>query len=138
MYALPSIIPKSIVELFTVRRNDEDNLITYYFRSLTRSHDSMSLTVSCKPRTKTPKERRTRRKISFCVGSFTHLRKKLARKPTLASQEIKSITAVPGSRILLVLLVVVTETWCLWKIQHQLLILTFKTNRQFFVYFWTP
>ena len=51
MDALPSIIPKSIVEVLNRLENDEDNLFSW---KLTRSQDSFSLTVSCKLRAKTP------------------------------------------------------------------------------------
>ena len=51
MEGLPSVIPKSIVEVLNRLENDEDNL---FWWKLTRSQDSFSLTVSCKLRAKTP------------------------------------------------------------------------------------
>ena len=51
MDALPSIIPKSIVEELNRLENDEDNLFSW---KLTRSQDSLLLTVSCKLCAKTP------------------------------------------------------------------------------------
>ena len=51
MEGLPSVIPKSIVEVLNRLANDEDNLFSW---KLTLSQDSFSLTVSCKLRAKTP------------------------------------------------------------------------------------
>ena len=51
MEVLPSVIPKSFVEVLNRQENDEDNLVSW---KLTRSQDSFSLTVSCKLRAKTP------------------------------------------------------------------------------------
>ena len=88
MDALPSIIPKSIVEVLNRLENDEDNLFSW---KLTRSQDSFSLTVSCKLRAKTPQQSQGQQQrghrtyyfcetsketsteeepISLCVGSF--------------------------------------------------------------------
>ena len=50
MEGLPSIIPKSIVEVLNRLENDEDNLFSW---KLTRSQDKFSLTVSCKLPAKT-------------------------------------------------------------------------------------
>ena len=44
--ALPNIIPKSIIEALNRLKNDEDNRYSW---KLTWNHDSLSLTVSCKP-----------------------------------------------------------------------------------------
>ena len=119
MDALPSIIPKSIVEVLNRLENDEDNLFSW---KLTRSQDSFSLTVSCKLRAKTPNKakdnnsevtgrttsakpvRRRRRKKNQSPSALARsrkrharfLEKKLAGKPVLALPEEKSITAVPG------------------------------------------
>ena len=51
MEGLPSVIPKSIVEVLNRLENDEDNLFSW---KLTLSQDLFSLTVSCKLRAKTP------------------------------------------------------------------------------------
>ena len=51
MEGLPSLVPKSIVEVLYRLENDENNLLSW---KLTRSQDSFSLTVSCKLRAKTP------------------------------------------------------------------------------------
>ena len=51
MEGLPSVIPKSILEVLNRLENDEDNLFSW---TLTRSQDSFSLTVSCKLCAKTP------------------------------------------------------------------------------------
>ena len=51
MEGLPSVIPKSIVEVLNRLENDEDNLFSW---KLTRSQDKFSLTVSCKLPAKTP------------------------------------------------------------------------------------
>ena len=119
MDALPSIIPKSIVEVLNRLENDEDNLFLW---KLTRSQDSLSLTVSCKLCAKTPNKakdnnsevtgrttsakpvRRRRRKKNQSPSALARSRKRHARflekklpgKPDLASPEEKSITTVPG------------------------------------------
>ena len=87
MKGMPSVIPRSIVEVLNRLENDEDNLFSW---KLTRSQDSFSLTVSCKLRAKTPNKakddsgvtgRTTAKKnsketsseegyVSLCVGSF--------------------------------------------------------------------
>ena len=119
MDALPSIIPKSIVEVLNRLENDEDNLFSW---KLTRSQDSFSLTVRCKLRAKTPNKakdnnsevtgrttsakpvRRRRRKKNQSPSALARSRKrharflenKLAGKPVLALPEEKRITTVPG------------------------------------------
>ena len=87
MEGLPSVIPKSIVEVLNRLENDEDNLFSW---KLTRSQDKFSLTVSCKLPAKTPNKAKDDNKvtgrtkycetsketsseeeqISLCVGSF--------------------------------------------------------------------
>ena len=109
MEGLPSVIPKSIVEVLNRLENDEDNLFSW---KLTRSQDSFSLTVSCKLRAKTPNKakddsgvterttvkkpvRRRRRKKNRSPSALAcsrkrharFLEKKLAGKPDLASPE---------------------------------------------------
>ena len=109
MEGLPSVIPKSIVEVLNRLENDEDNLFSW---KLTRSQDSFSLTVSCKLRAKTPNKakddsgdtgrtavkkpvRRRRRKKNRSPSALARsrkrharfLEKKLAGKPDLASPE---------------------------------------------------
>ena len=119
MDALPSIIPKSIVEVLNGLENDEDNLFSW---KLTRNQDSLSLTVSCKLRAKTPNKaqdnnsevtgrtttakpvKRHRQKNNQSPSALARsrkrhagfLEKKLAGKPDLALPEEKSITTVPG------------------------------------------
>ena len=118
MDALPSIIPKSIVEVLNRLENDEDNLFSW---KLTRSQDSFSLTVSCKLRAKTPNKakdnnsevtgrtsakpvRRRRRKKNQSPSALARsrkrharfLEKKLAGKLVIALPEEKSIVTVPG------------------------------------------
>ena len=119
MDALPSIIPKSIVEVLNRLENDEDNIFSW---KLTRSQDLLSLTVSCKLCAKTPNKakdnnsavtgrtttakpvKRRRRKKNQSPSALAHsrkrharfLEKKLAGKPDLALPEEKSITTVPG------------------------------------------
>ena len=56
MEGLPSVIPKSIVEVLNRLENDEDNLFSW---KLTRSQDKFSLTVSCKLPAKTFHKPRT-------------------------------------------------------------------------------
>ena len=51
MEGLPSVIPKSIVEVLNRLEIDENNLFSW---KLTRSQDKFSLTVSCKLPAKTP------------------------------------------------------------------------------------
>ena len=117
MDALPSIIPKSIVEVLNRLENDENNLFSW---KLTRSQDSFSLTVSCKLRAKTPnKAKDNNRDVTGRTTSAKPVRrrwkknqspsalarsrkrhalfleKKLAGKPVLALPEEKSST-VPG------------------------------------------
>ena len=109
MEGLPSVIPKSIVEVLNRLENDEDNLFTW---KPTRSLDSFSLTVSCKLRAKTrnkakddsgvtgrtttkkPVRRRCRKKnrspSALARSRKRHARfleKKLAGKPDLALPE---------------------------------------------------
>ena len=108
MEGLPSVIPKSIVEVLNRLENDEDNLISW---KLTRSQDKFSLTVSCKLPAKTPNKakdgnkvtgrttvnpvKRRRRKKNISPSALAHsrkrrarfLEKKLAGKPDLASPE---------------------------------------------------
>ena len=108
MEGLPSIIPKSIVEVLNRLENDEDNLFSW---KLTRSQDKFSLTVSCKLPAKTlnkakddnkvtrrttakPVKRRRRKKnrspSALARSRKRHARfleKKLAGKPDLASPE---------------------------------------------------
>ena len=119
MDALPSIIPKSIVEVLNRLENDEDNLFSW---KLTLSQDSLSFTVSCKLCAKTPNKakdnhievtgrtstvkpvrRRRRKKIqspsALARSRKRHARfleKKLAGKPDLALSEEKNIATVPG------------------------------------------
>ena len=108
MEGLPSVIPKSIVEVLNRLENDEDNLFSW---KLTRSQDKFSLTVSCKLPAKTPNKakddnkvtgrttvkpvKRSRRKKNRSPSALTRsrkrhvrfLEKKLAGKPDLASPE---------------------------------------------------
>ena len=118
MDALPSIIPKSILEELNRLENDEDNLFSW---KLTRSQDSLSLTVICKLCAKTPNKakdnnsevtgrtttakpvRRRRRKTNQSPSALARsrkrhasfLEKKLAGKPDLALPEEKNINTVP-------------------------------------------
>ena len=118
MDALPSIIPKSIVEVLNRLENDEENLFSW---KLTWSQDSFSLTVSCRLRAKTPNKakdnnsevtgrttsakpvRRRRRKKNQSPAALARsrkrhtrfLEKKLTGKLVLALPEEKSITTVP-------------------------------------------
>ena len=108
MIGLPSVIPKSIVEVLNRLENDEDNLFSW---KLTRSQDKFSLTVSCKLPAKTPNKakddnkvtgrttvkpvKRRRRKKNRSPSALARsrkrharfLEKKLAGKPDLASPE---------------------------------------------------
>ena len=109
MEGLPSVIPKSIMEVLNRLENDEGNLFSW---KLTRSQDSFSLTVSCKLCAKTsnkakddsgvtgrttakkPVRRRHRKKnrspSALASSRKRHARfleKKLAGKPDLASPE---------------------------------------------------
>ena len=108
MEGLPSVIPKSIVEVLNRLENDEDNLFSW---KLTRSQDKFSLTVSCKLPAKTPNKakddnkvtgrttvkpvKRRRRKKNRSPSALARsrkrharfLEKKLAGKPDLASPE---------------------------------------------------
>ena len=108
MEGLPSVIPKSIVEVLNRLEIDEDNLFSW---KLTRSQDKFSLTVSCKLRAKTPNKakddnkvtgrttgksvRRRRQKKNRSPSALAcsrkrhalFLEKKLAGKPDLASPE---------------------------------------------------
>ena len=105
---MPSVIPKSIVEVLNRLENDEDNLFSW---KLTQRQDKFSLTVSCKLRAKTPNKakddnkvtrrttgksvRRRRRKKNGSPSALAcsrkrhtrFLEKKLAGKPDLASPE---------------------------------------------------
>ena len=109
MEGLPSVIPKSIVEVLNRLENDEDNLFSW---KLMRSQDKFSLTVSCKLPAKTPNKakddngvtgrttakkpvRRRRRKKNRSPSALARsrkrharfLEKKLAGTPDLASPE---------------------------------------------------
>ena len=108
MEGLPSVIPKSILEVLNRLENDEDNLFSW---KLTRSQDKFSLTVSCKLPAKTPNKakddnkvtgrttvkpvKRRRRKKNRSPSALARsrkrharfLEKKLAGKPDLASPE---------------------------------------------------
>ena len=114
MDELPSVIPKSIIEAMNNLESDEDNRFSW---KLSRSLDSLSLTVSCKRVAKTSnkakdgsevtghvtvnpvKRRRKKKSPSALVCSKERLarflEKKSAGKPDLASPEDKRITAVP-------------------------------------------
>ena len=148
MEGLPSVIPKSIVEVLNRLENDEDNLFSW---KLTRSQDKFSLTVSCKLPTKTPnkakddnkvtgrtnvkpvKRRRRKKKnrspsVLACSRKrhARFLEKKLAGKPDLASPEEDqqdSDYSVCAKELENTSLVVVIVTWCPRKIQHQVLLL---------------
>ena len=61
MEGLPSVIPKSIVEVLNRLENDEDNLFSW---KLTRSQDKFSFTVSCKLRAKTPNKAKDDNKVT--------------------------------------------------------------------------
>ena len=61
MEGLPSVIPKSIVEVLNRLENDEDNLFSW---KLTRSQDNFSLTVSCKLPAKTPNKAKDDNKVT--------------------------------------------------------------------------
>ena len=108
MEGLPSVIPKSIVEVLNRLENDEDNLFSW---KLTRSQDKFSLTVSCKLPAKTPnkakddnkvtarttvkpvkrrRQKKNRSPSALARSRKRHVRfleKKLAGKPDLASPE---------------------------------------------------
>ena len=108
MEGLPSVKPKSIVEVLNRLENDEDNLFSC---KLTRSQDKFSLTVSCKLPAKTPNKakddnkvtgrttvkpvKRRRRKKNRSPSALVRsrkrharfLEKRLAGKPDLASPE---------------------------------------------------
>ena len=68
MEGLPSVIPKSIVEVLNRLENDEDNLFSW---KLTRSQDSFSLTVSCKLRAKTPNKAKDCSKVPWINSMAT-------------------------------------------------------------------
>ena len=61
MEGLPSVIPKSIVEVLNRLENDEDNLFSW---KLTQSQDKFSLTVSCKLPAKTPNKAKDDNKVT--------------------------------------------------------------------------
>ena len=61
MEGLPSVIPKSIVEVLNRLENDEYNLFSW---KLTRSQDKFSLTVSCKLPAKTPNKAKSDNKVT--------------------------------------------------------------------------
>ena len=108
MEGLPSVIPKSIVEVLNRLKNDKDNLFSW---KLTRSQDKFSSTVSCKLPAKTPNKakddnkvtgritvkpvKRRRRKKNRSTSALARSRKRHARflekksagKPDLASPE---------------------------------------------------
>ena len=108
MEGLPSVIPKSIVEVLNRLENDEGNLFSW---KLTLSQINFSLTVSCKLPAKTPNKategnkvtgrttvkpvKRRRRKKNRSPSALARsrkrqarfLEKKLAGKPDLASPE---------------------------------------------------
>ena len=61
MEGLPSVIPKSIVEVLNRLENDEDNLFSW---KLTQSQDKFSITVSCKLLAKTPNKAKDHNKVT--------------------------------------------------------------------------
>ena len=114
MDELPSVIPKSITEAINSLESDDDNRFSW---KLTRSLDSLSLTISCKLRAQTsnkvkddsevtghvivnPVKRRRKKKSPSALARSKErlknfLEKKSAGKPDLASPEDKGISAVP-------------------------------------------
>ena len=106
MDEIPSVIPKSILEVISRLENDGDNRYTW---KLTRNLDSLSFTVNCKFRAKTcnkakddsevtrrvtvkPVKRRRKKNSPFALARSKRrlerfLEKKLAGKPDLASME---------------------------------------------------
>ena len=114
MDGLPSVIPNSITEVLNRLENDEDNQFSW---KLTRSLDSLSLTVRCKFRAKTsnkaeddsevtgrgavsPLKRHRKKKSPSALARSKQrlkhfLEQKSAGKPDSASPEDKGITTVP-------------------------------------------
>ena len=64
MEGLPSVIPKSIVEVLNRLENNKDNLLSW---KLMRSQDKFSLTVSCKHTAETPNKAKEDNKVTGCT-----------------------------------------------------------------------
>ena len=88
MEGLPSVIPKSIVEVLNRLENDEDNLFSW---KLTRSQDKFSLTVSCKLPTKTPNKAKDDYKVirRTAVKPVKRRRRKKYRSPSALARSRK-------------------------------------------------
>ena len=89
MEGLPSVIPKSIVEVLNRLENDEDNLFSW---KLMRSQDKFSLTVSCNLPAKTPNKAKDDNKEvtgSITVKSVKRRRRKKNRSPSALARSRK-------------------------------------------------
>ena len=88
MEGLPSVIPKSIVEVLNRLENDEDNLFSW---KLTRSQDKFSLTVSCKLPAKTPNKAKDDNKVTgrTTVKPVKRRRPKKNRSPSALARSRK-------------------------------------------------
>ena len=92
MEGLPSVIPKSIVEVLNRLENDEDNLFSW---KLTRSQDSFSLTVSCKLRAKTPNKAKDDSGVTGRLFVFVALRP-MSTALVIAGRSVHLTTLFPG------------------------------------------
>ena len=88
MEGLPSVIPKSIVEVLNRLENNEDNLFSW---KLTRSQDKFSLTVSCKLPAKTPNKAKDDNKVTgrTTVKPVKRRRRKKNRSPSALARSRK-------------------------------------------------
>ena len=91
MEGLPSVIPKSIVEVLNRLENDEDNLFSW---KLTWSQDEFSLTVSCKLPAKTPNKTMDDNKVTgrTTVKPVKRRRRKKNRSPSALARSRKRHT----------------------------------------------
>ena len=98
MEGLPSVIPKSMVEVLNRLENDEDNLFSW---KLTRSQDKFSLTVSCKLPAKTPNKAKDDNKVTgrTTVKPVKRRRRKKNRSPSALACSREETRAIPGKEV---------------------------------------
>ena len=88
MERLPSVIPKSIVEVLNRLENDEDNLFSW---KLTQRQNNLSLTVSCNFPTKSPNKAKDDNNLTrrTTVKPVKRRRRKKNRSPSALARSRK-------------------------------------------------
>ena len=95
MDALPSIIPKSILEVLNRLENDEDSRFSW---KLTRNKDCMSLTVSCSLRVKFPNKDKDDSEVTGRVTAKPVKRRRKKKKSSSALVVVGTGTSVSWKR----------------------------------------